>query len=45
MSQDELHTFIDELELHLIKLNAAISDTYFLADIAAAPILPKPVDA
>jgi uncharacterized alpha-E superfamily protein len=45
MSQDELHTFIDELELQLIKLNAAISDTYFLADITAAPILPKPVDA
>jgi uncharacterized alpha-E superfamily protein len=45
MSQDELHAFIDGLELHLIELNTAISDTYFLAGITAAPVPPRPVDA
>lgn len=45
MSQDELHVFIDELELHIIELNKAISDTYFLADITATPVLPKQLDA
>lgn len=45
MSQEVLHAFIDELELQLIKLNTAISNTYFLAGIAAAPTFHKPVDA
>jgi uncharacterized alpha-E superfamily protein len=45
MSQDELHAFIDGLELQLIELNTAISDTYFLAGISAASTFPKPVDA
>ena len=45
MSQEELHAFIDRLELHIIELNTAISDTYFLADISASPVALKPVDA
>ncbi len=45
MSQDELHAFIDGLELLIIELNISISDTYFLAGVAAAPLSAKPVEA
>ncbi len=34
--QAELHEFIDTLEIGLIDLNRAISDTYFLANISSA---------
>lgn len=45
MGQDELHAFIDGLEQRLIELNKAISDTHFLANITAAPVIPNSVDA
>lgn len=45
MSQDELHAFIDGLELLIIELNISISDTYFLAGVSAAPLPAKPVEA
>ncbi|MDH3513798.1 MAG: alpha-E domain-containing protein [Gammaproteobacteria bacterium] len=35
LDQDELHEFIDTLEIGLINLNRAISDTYFLANVAS----------
>jgi uncharacterized alpha-E superfamily protein len=34
--QDKLHEFIDTLEVGLIDLNRAISDTYFLANVSSA---------
>ena len=34
--QDDMRKFIDKLEISLIDMHHAISDTYFLANVASA---------